>query len=158
MISDALPLNPNGAKSSTSDLSALSGLAAIMDMTVQNFRARIVVPSQAQFASGSFMQVLGYYFELTSPPTGFTTVSDSDFFTWTVPFQNATWTYGQLSFQHQGPLRVKMAWPQYSNRVTIVHFDTTLNVSYFCYVVDFLCRSFRSVRSVEGQPRSRCKA
>jgi hypothetical protein len=158
MISDSLPLNPNGTKSSTDDLNALSGLAAIMDMTVQNFRARIVVPSQAQFASGSFMQVLAYYFELTSPPTGFTTVSDADFFTWTVPFQNATWTHGQLTFQHQGPLRVKMAWPQYSNRVTFIHFDTTLNVSCFCRMIEFSCRSYRAVRSEERRPRSRFHA
>jgi hypothetical protein len=110
-------------------------MAAIMNMTVQNFRARIVVPSQAQFASGSRMLVYAYYFELNPPPAGFSPVADTEFFTWTVPFADATWTHGQLSFQHTGPLRVKMAWPQFCNRVTFAHFDSAMNVSFsvtFC--------------------------
>lgn len=99
-----------------------------MNMIIQNFRARIIVPTQAQYLSGSRMDVLAYYFELANPPSTLSNISSSEFLTWTVPFENVLWTHGQISFQHQGPLRVKMAWPQYANRATFIHFDTILNV------------------------------
>ena len=124
----------------------------MMNMSVQNFRALIIVPSPAQYRNGSIgigldahLLVPAYYFELGPPPLELQDpMLASEFMVWTAPFETpaGTWKYGHLTFQHQGSLRVKMAWPQFANRVDVVHFDSVLTVSLvllcLAYIVAFL--------------------
>lgn len=136
----ALPLNANGPASAILDpfpdaqgtAAATLGTTAIRNSAVENFRARIIVPSAADLLSGAgTFEVAAFYFELDRPPLQLNNISTADFFTWTVLFNNGVWQEGQATFQHTGPLRVKMLWPFYQNAITFCHFNANFEVRFF---------------------------
>lgn len=136
----ALPLNANGPASAIADpfpppqgtTATTLGTTAIRNSAVENFRARIIVPSAADLLSGAgTFEVVAFYFELDRPPVELNNISTADFFTWTIPFNNGVWQAGQATFQHTGPLRVKMLWPFYQNAITFCHFDANFEVRLF---------------------------
>ena len=120
---DALPLNINGYNSDLHSVSNLHSWAPMMQLSVENFRARIHNPLPSEQ-----FECYAMYFELNAPHPDLSSISPGEVLTWHVPFQNALWQHGQISFAHSGPLRVKIINPLAINRVIFCHFDSIISV------------------------------
>lgn len=126
-----LPINHNGRLED--DLlfasSPSSTIAAIMALTIQNFRARVVLPTDAQRATGVDILILSFHFELAPPLPGWSSgVKPEDVMQWSVPITNSDWQRGQVRLKHHGNVRVKILYPQYNTAVTFAFFDSTMTI------------------------------
>lgn len=132
----ALPLNKNGPASAGVNPFVVGGAVpdqidgslAVWSMLVQNFRAQIIVPTDAQYTTGASLNVLCFYFELAPPPPELNNITAKNFLTWTVPFENSIWSTGQVQFEHGGNLKVRIMWPLNLDAVSFCNFDGSLKV------------------------------
>ena len=120
---DVIPLNINGYRSDNRTLSALDSWAPLLQMSVENFRARIYNPLPTES-----LECYLIYFDLNIPHPDLSSMAPTEILTWHVPFQNALWSHGQISFAHSGPLRVKIINPLSEDRVIFCHFDSQISV------------------------------
>lgn len=135
----ALQMNENGAAAFDVDPFAAfqAGVApktlpsnVILNIVLQNFCAKVIIPTAAQYAPGRSMDVVTFYFEINQPPTQLSTLTAADVWTWTLPFSNDVWTHSQAVFQHTGTFKVKMIYPLCQDATTYCSFDANFQVGH----------------------------
>lgn len=121
-----LPINYNGTleNEKTYFSSRKSTIPVQMGLTIEKFRAKVVIPTQLQ---GDLL-VLAFHFELAPPITGWApNVKTEDVMQWAIPIQNRHWKRGQIWLKHKDRLRVKILYPQNTTAVTFAYFNSTLS-------------------------------